>query len=178
MKSSCEQLIASQTQYLIGALLEFFNQMGASQQSGDSNHQPAQFKARLIEIVGRMIGSVGNNEPNASPAATGASGGVMSSSPFASQLRCLSHQTSLYLANPSTERVLCKPIHRTVGEVLEQLKFFVRTHFPREQTNTSGAASSSSSTATNQQTTEDEETRYLEESIGLLEDLLRRNIVD
>lgn len=177
LKSSCEQLIASQTQYLIGPLLAYFNEIGAAQATGEARHEPREFKRRLVEILTQMTGVT--PEQAAATALDGASLGSSlavtpgSQSPFGQQLRALLRQTRLYLANPSTERVLCKPIQRTVGEVLEQLKFFVATHFPKgEATSTGGSSASAGPSA------EDALTTYLEDSIALLESILRENSVE
>jgi len=177
LKSACEQLIASQTQYLIGPLLEFFNKMGAATTAGTSSHRPEEFKAELCTIISHMTGRKQGEPPSSSSDPTTVSPlHRSSSSPFSRQLSTLLHQTSLYLSNPLTERILFKPIQRTLMEVFEQLRFFVSTHFPKQSTtNETG----SSSAAVNQpMSEEDESTMFLEERIAELERMLRESFVD
>jgi hypothetical protein len=181
LKSSCEQLIASQTQYLLGPLLAYFTRTSSLQQSGEAQHGEGEFKKNLVEIVQGMTG-VAPEQMAAGAQGGGALGSNLaatpgSQSPFGQQLRTLLRQTRLYLANPSTERVLCKPIHRTVSEVLEQLKFFVATHFPKcEGSSTLGSSAAAAGAPALSQ--EDALTVYLEESIALLENILRENFVE
>jgi len=177
LKGSCEQMIASQTQQLLGPLLEFFNKMGATHGSGQAQHQPAQFKQELVDIVAKMTGRPpGGAEAGADGAALGASL-APAPSPFASHLSAVLRHTSLYLSNPVTERVLFKPIQRTLTEVFEQLTFFVHTHFPKGQDG-AGSSSSSSSSSAGPLSPDDALTVYLEESIAMLESIVRDNFRD
>ena len=172
LKLACEQFIASQTQCMIGPLLEFFTKMGATQQSGEAAHAPAQFKAELISIVARMVG----RQPTANGEAeqSGSLGASLAprTCPFALQLGGVLRHTSLYLSNAATERVLFKPIQRTLTEVFQQLTFFVHTHFPRGEA--SGAASASASAGPVTMSADDALTLYLEESIAELEQVVRQ----
>lgn len=145
--------------------------MGARQQSGDATHQPKEFHATLVKLVEQMTGPA--DAPTAtSPVSAGVHAPLarFASSPFARQLARLSTQTRLYLANPSTERVICRPIHRTVAEVLEQLKFFVRTHFQEEESTTTAAAAAPASAVPTAE--------YLGDSITRLEEMLRAHWTD
>lgn len=173
LKLACEQLIASQTQCMLGPLLEFFTKMGATQQSGEASHAPAQFKAELVNIVARMVGRQPRAPGEEEHAASLGASLAPRTSPFALQLGGVLRHTSLYLSNAATERVLFKPIQRTLTEVFQQLTFFVHTHFPRGET--TGAASSSASAAAGPVTmsADDALTLYLEESIAELEQVVR-----
>ena len=178
LKSACEQLIASQTQHLLGSLLEFFTKMGATQQAGQAQHQPSQFKAELVAIVASMTGRPPQPQPQQQQPALGASL-VSRSSPFGLQLSGMLRHSTLYLANNATEKVLFKPIQRTLAEVFEQLTFFVHTHFPKGATSSSSSSSSSSSAASAGSISPDDAlTVYLEESIAELQQTVRDNFRD
>lgn len=176
LKLACEQLIASQTQHLLGSLLEFFTKMGATQQAGQAQHQPAQFKAELVAIVAKMTGRTPQQHQSQQAPTLGASL-VPRNSPFGMQLAGMLRHTTLYLANNVTEKVLFKPIQRTLTEVFEQLTFFVHTHFPRGAASSSSSSSSAAASA-GAISPDDALTIYLEESIAELEQTVRDNFRD
>jgi hypothetical protein len=162
LKSSCEKLIAQQTQALLGPLLAFFTRMGA--EPSDSTRDPVQFKRELVSIVSAMVGQ--------SPPSVGGTLGAavdqsapLSSSPFATHLRALLRHTHLYLQHAPTERSLLQPIQRSLTEVFQQLSFFVQTHFPREE----GTAASVATTHSNP-SADEALTLFLQQSIRKLEE--------
>lgn len=114
VKAACERCIALMSQLLIGPLLTFFAQMAERQKQGKGN-DAGQFRADLYAILAGLVRQ-GDGE-----------GGMRE------RVRDLRRVLHLYLNNAVTERSLFAPVHRSLTEMLEQLKFFVSTHF-----NTSG----------------------------------------
>jgi len=175
LKSACEQMIASQTQALLGPLLAFFTRMGSAAQDSTASHGPEHFKAELVGIV---AGMTGRPPPTAGAGAGGAPSTLGASlapapSPFGTHLSLILRRTHLYLLNPPTERVLFRPVQRSLVEVFEQLAFFVQTHFANDEP--APAAGSSSSAAAH---VTDPLTTYLQESIAQLTQIVADNFRD
>jgi hypothetical protein len=167
LKQACEQLIATQTQALLGPLLAFFTRMGSAAQEQTASHGPEHFKRELVAIVAAMTG---RPPPGAGAGGSSALGSSLAppSSPFGTHLSLMLRRAHLYLLNPPTERVLFRPIHRSLVEVFEQLAFFVSTHFKDDAAAASGSSSAAAPAA-------DPLTVYLQESIAQLTHIVQDN---
>jgi len=171
LKQACEQLIATQTQALLGPLLAFFTRMGSAAQEQTASHGPEHFKRELVAIVAAMTG----RPPPGATAGAGGSSALGSSlapppSPFGTHLSLMLRRAHLYLLNPPTERVLFRPIHRSLVEVFEQLAFFVSTHFKDDAAAAPASGSSAAPAAA-----ADPLTVYLQESIAQLTHIVQDN---
>ena len=107
LREACERCIAQLTHHSIGPLIAFFQRTAQKQQAGAGN-DGQQFRAELCRIMDQL---------------TADSAGLAA---VMADLRRLVHA---YLSNAMAERSLFAPVKRALMETVEQLRFFVNTHY-------------------------------------------------
>jgi len=117
LKKACENLIASQTQFLIGSLLSLFNKLG----NNNDNQQPegTLLETDSIEELRSILKTLVEDTTNTDQSRT-----------FRFRLTLVISTNALYLENKLTEKILFNPVKDTLFEVFKQLKFYIDQKLP------------------------------------------------
>jgi len=121
LKKACEHLIASQTQFLIGPLLSFFNKLGKTDSKQGSDVPTSSTPPNIEELLQTLQQMVADNQEARPPS-------------FRYKLSLVRSMNALYLGNKLTEKILFKPVRRTLLEVFAQLRFYVDQNLHKTST--------------------------------------------